>query len=217
MVEALDGSGGARERLWALAAALNAAVMGPGDIGRVSALVDRVYGSEPCLVEVPGELMGALAFVCAELGDAVSRQWLRWVLSARLGKGLVRRWLPGPGLASMHWGGQLVERGFGRETHWISEMPEAFWDRLRDDAGACVSHAVAASDPQTPRWMIEVLAANAGCWDSELLDLLASHPKTPRRVLATLADTSAASEVSQRVAQNLNAGPRLLGAVGATR
>ena len=43
--------------------------------------------------------------------------------SARLDANLVRDWMPGPGRESLDWQDQLLEAGFGREVHWISEMP----------------------------------------------------------------------------------------------
>ena len=65
MLEALGGSEGARGRLLALAAALDAGAVQGGDLRRLSRLLGEMASGVPCLVRVPGHLLGAVAYACA--------------------------------------------------------------------------------------------------------------------------------------------------------
>ena len=131
MSEALRGSAGARRRLLALAAVLDAGVVvDGGDLRRLNRLLGQITHGAACLVEVPAELMTAVGYACAFWDNPHAGRWLGWALSARLDQCLVQTWLPGPGLSSMMWHKRLAERGFGRETHWICELPQQFWTQL---------------------------------------------------------------------------------------
>ena len=57
----------------------------------------------PCLVRVPGHMLGAVAYACAFWGNPAGWGWLGWALSARLDANLVRDWMPGPGRESLDW------------------------------------------------------------------------------------------------------------------
>ena len=210
MLEALRESDGARGRLLALAAALDAGVVDGADLRRLNRLMGEIADGEPCLVRVPDELLGAVAYACACWDSPAAARWLGWALSARLDRCLVRDWLPGPGLGSVLWQHLLVDRGFGRGTHWICEMPVSFWQRLESHSWPVLNRVVAASDPDSPPQMLAELA-RCEPWTPELGDLVASHPRTPKRVLEKIALTPLALSQSQRrVAQNLNAGRRVL-------
>ena len=208
LLEALGGSEGARGRLLALAAALDAGAVGGGDLRRLSRLLGEMASGVPCLVRVPGHLLGAVAYACAFWDSAAGWGWLGWALSARLDANLVREWMPGPGWESRDWEDQLLEAGFGREVHWISEMSEGFWQRLGSHPSPCLRDAVAASDPGTSGRVLAELAGRDGL-GVELLDLVASHPRTPKRVLEEIA-SDFWGHAGLRVAQNLSAGRRVL-------
>ena len=208
MVEALRGSGGARGRLLALAATLDAGVVDGSDLRRLNRLLGQIDAGVPCLVGVPEELLGAVACACAHWESLAAGRWLGWALSARLEGNLVRRWLPGPGLESMLWKNRLFERGFGRETHWISEMPPAFWKQLVSHRWRPLIDIAVASSPGTSARVLKDLAVGDS-WRHELLDAVASHPRTPRRPLEQIALGRLSSvHVQARVAQSLSAGPR---------
>ena len=130
--EALSDERGARTRLEALAAVLDAGLAPGRLLSRVNSRLSAIAGVDDpdkvCLVPVAGELLGPVAYACACLENEWSWRWLAWALSARLDSNLVRGVLSGPGWQSMRW--RLRDRGFDRDTHWISEMPQSFWDRL---------------------------------------------------------------------------------------
>ena len=207
MLEALGGSEGARSRLLALAAALDAGAVGGRDLQRLSRLLGEIASGVSCLVRVPGHMLGAVAYACAFWDSAAGWGWLGWALSARLDANLVRDWMPGPGWESLHWQDQMLEAGFGREVHWISEMPEGFWQRLGSHPSPGLRDAVVASDPDTSGRVLAELAGRDGL-GFRLLDLVASHPRTPKRVLEEI--TSDRWTCARRVAQNLSAGRRVL-------
>ena len=208
MLEALGGSEGARGRLLALAAALDAGAVQGGDLRRLSRLLGEIASGVPCLVRVPGPLLGAVAYACAFWDSEAGWRWLRWALSARLDANLVREWMPGPGRESLEWEDYLFEAGFGREVHWISEMPEGFWQRLRSHPSSVLRDVVVASDPNTSGRVLAEMAGRGGL-DFRLLDLVASHPRTPKRVLEEIA-SDFCGRSGLRVAQNLSAGRRAL-------
>ena len=68
LLEALRGESGARDRLWALAATLDAGVVDAGHLrrlnGRLSAIVAVERPEDLWRVRVPGNLLGAVAYVC---------------------------------------------------------------------------------------------------------------------------------------------------------
>ena len=113
-------SEGARGRLLALAAALDAGAVQGGDLRRLSRLLGEMASGVPCLVRVPGHLLGAVAYACAFWDSAAGWRWLGWALSARLDANLVRDWMPGPGresrdaasgqLHGRHWAGSHGRR-----------------------------------------------------------------------------------------------------------
>ena len=76
----------------------------------------------------PKPAAARVAYACACLKDERSWRWLAWALSTRLDANLVRGVMWGPGWQSRHIRGH--DRGFDRDTHWLSEMPRSFWDRL---------------------------------------------------------------------------------------
>ena len=93
LLEALRAERGARDRLWALAAALDAGV-GAGDLrrlnGRLSAIAALERPEEVWRVRVPGDLLGAVAHVCVCVSEEMLSRWLGFALSARLDANLVR-------------------------------------------------------------------------------------------------------------------------------
>lgn len=208
VLEALGGSATARGRLWAVAAALDAEMVHADDARRLCRLLGRIASEEPQLVLVPDHLWEAAAYACVCWDHEAGPDWLMWALSARLDANLVRDWLPGPGWGAQAWEHELPERGFDRPTGWILGMPEGFWHMLESHHSEDLRLAEVASDPLTPR---RVLAALAGRADLSpvVLDLVASHPNTPKVVLEQIG-TRRWGTALLRVAQNLSAGRRLL-------
>lgn len=210
ILEALGGSVGARERLLALAATLDAAMIEGSQLRRLARLLDEIAHSMPCLVYVPGELMGAVTYACACWDDPCGGRWIRWALSAQLDPGLVQMGLPGPGLESLTWRGSLSCGGFGRDTHWIGEMPQEFWDRLESRHDDDLADVAAACDPNvSPKRLAELAEAGRGHW--ELMDLVVSNPRCPKRVLREIGSSpTAGGSLHRRVAQALNASAGVL-------
>ena len=217
VVEALRGYGGARERLLALAATLDAGLVAGSQLRRLNRLLGEIASRVACLVWVPDELLGAVAYACACWDHPAGGPWLGWALSARLDGALVRVWLPGPGWQSIGWRDCLADRGFGRETHWISEMPAGFWDLLGSDRSRGLADIAAASDPDTsPRVLVEL--AEGDRWRSELLDLVASHPRIPKGLLEEMAsDPLAVPQVQMRVRAEPQRGTAGAGPAGVQR
>ena len=217
VLEALRGSGDARGRLLALVATLDAGMIDGSQLRRLSCVLGEIGRGTPCLVRVPGELLGAVAYACASWDSPFGGQWLRWALSAQLDAGLVRMGLAGPGWESRHWQGCLDDDGFGRETHWISEMPERFWELLGSHDRGGLGDIAAACDPATlPKVLWEL--SERPRWRNELLDLVASHPRAPKALLAKVGNDAFAGEgLHFRVAQNLNTTPRTLDDLGYSR
>ena len=220
--EALSAEAGARTRLWALAAVLDAG-LAPGRVlprlnGRLSAIAAVSVPEEVCRVPVADELMGPVAYACACVEDETSWRWLVWALSARLGINLRWERVGGPGWQSMWY--QLRDWGFDRETHWISEMPQSFWDRLSAHPDRRLRDAAAASDPSARRGVLNDLAHRT---DSviEVWDLVACNPNTPAKALAHLVlraqHGSVHERIAWRVAQNRRAGPHLLSQLARSR
>ena len=207
--EALASRVGVRGRLLALAATLNAGMIYGSQLRRLNRLLGEVADELACLVRVPGEWLAPVAYACAFWGDSRAVCWLGWALSAQLDSGLVQMGLAGPGAQSLAWAGRLPGRGFGRDTHWISDMPEGFWDRLESN-GDGLGDVAAACDPSTPETrLVELAATGQRCW--ELLDLVLSHPRCPGAVLRNIgSDPRAGASACRRTAQNLNTPPEVL-------
>ena len=185
--EALSGERGARTRFWTLAAVLDAG-LAPGRLlsrvnSRLSAIAAVTDPDEVFAVPVAGELLGPVAYACACSHDEWSWRWLAWALSARLDANLVRGVLPGPGWQSMRY--RLRDRGFDRDTRWISEMPTSFWDRLGAHPDRRLRAVALASDPAARRGVLKDLAHQPAL-AVEVWDLVASNPRTPNKALAHL-------------------------------
>lgn len=215
LLEALRGERGGLDRLRALAATLDAGLVEPGDVRRLNDRLSVIVAAEPeqlFRVYVPEELHGAAAFASVSANDERLSRWLGHALAARLDSNLVRGLLPGAGWWSWHVPDQHRRRSFDRYTHWISEMPAVFWDRLAAHPDQRLGAVAEASDPAAPRKVLEGLAND---WkDLEVRDLLSANPSTPARVLRRLAQpTIGLGRPELRVAQNLRATPGLLGAL----
>ena len=215
VLEALSGVRGALERLRALAATLDAGLVEAADVRRLNERLSVIAAVEPAQlwrVYVPAELHGAAAFASASADDEGLSRWLGHALSARLDSNLVQGLLPGAGWWSWHVPDHHRRRSFDRFTHWISEMPAVFWDRLAAHPDQRLGAVAEASDPAAPRKVLERLAND---WkDLEVRDLLSANPATPARALRRLAQpTIGLGRPELRVAQNLRATPGLLGAL----
>ena len=178
IVEALRGYGASRTRLLALAATLNAGLIEGSQLWRLNRLLGEIGRGSPQRLYVPAEMLVAVAYACACWCNHAAGVWLRWSLSAQLDSGLVRGWLPGPGCESMHEHNRLADGGFGRETHWICEMPESFWDLLGSHFYRTLGDIAVVCDPDTAPKVLREMAERAR-GHGELLDLVASHPRAP--------------------------------------
>ena len=128
LLEALRGGSGARDRLWALAATLDAGVVDAGRLrrlnGRLSAIVAVERPEDLWRVRVPGNLLGAVAYVCVCANNELLSRWLGFVLAARLGANLVRGLLPGAGWVSWSVPHRRRYVAWDRDQYWISELPK---------------------------------------------------------------------------------------------
>ena len=215
LLEALRGESGARDRLWALAATLDAGVVDTGHLkrlnGRLSAIVAVERPEDLWRVRVPGNLLGAVAYVCACANNEMLSRWLGFALAARLGANLVRGLLPGPGWVAWSVPHRRRYVAWDRDQYWISELPEAFWSRLAVHKDLTLRAAAAASDPAARPKVLERLA-DEHREVPEVLDLIASNPKTPTRVLRRCGQVSWGwPRTDLRVAQNRSATAKLLG------
>ena len=104
LLEALRGESSARDRLWALAAALNEGLVEAADLrrlnGRLSVIAALERSEEVWRVRVPGDLLGAVAYVCVCVNEEMLSRWLGFALAARLDANLVRGLLPGLGVVA---------------------------------------------------------------------------------------------------------------------
>ena len=218
VLEALRGERGARERFWALAAALDAGVVEAWDLrrlnGRLSAIAATEQPEQLWRVRVPGELMGAVAYVCVCMNNETLSRWLGFALSARLEANLVRGLLPGPSWVSCHVSHQQRYLTWERDIHWISELPAGFWSRLAAHSDAQLRAEAAASDPAARPKVLQRLAEEHKS-TPEVLDLVASNPQTPPRVLRRLCHMGSGGWVRPdlRAAQNRAVTAQMLGAM----
>ena len=190
LLEALRGERVARDRLWALAAALDAGVVDAAGLrrlnGRLAAITAVERPEEVWRVWVAGDLMAAVAYVCVCVSEELLSRWLGFALAARLDGNLVRGLLPGPGWVSWDVPHRLRWETFDRDVHWISELPESFWVRLEAHSDERLRAVAVASDPASHSKVLEKLV-DEHHRVSEVLDLVASNPRTPTRVLRRLA------------------------------
>ena len=215
LLEALRGERGARARLWALAAALDAGVVEAGDLrrlnGRLSVIAALERPEEVWRVRVPGDLTAAVAYVCVCVNEEMLSRWLGYALAARLDGNLLRGLLPGPGWASWDVPHRRRWETLGRDVHWISELPESFWSRLAAHSDEWLRAVAIASDPAARPKVLEKLI-DEHYRVSEVLDLVASNPRTPTRALRRLAlHLWGRARPGLRVAQNRSATAGLLG------
>ncbi|MYK76485.1 MAG: HEAT repeat domain-containing protein [Acidimicrobiaceae bacterium] len=214
LLEALRAERGARDRLWGLAAALDEGLVEERDLrrlnDRLSVIAALERREEVWRVRVPGELMAAVAYVCVCVSDKLLTSWLGYALSARLNGNLVEGLLPGPGRASWDVPHRRRWETFDRDVHWISELPESFWSRLDAHSDGRLRAVAVASDPTTRPKVLESLI-NQHYGVPEVLDLVASHPRTPTRVLRRVVRRAWSRERPDlRVAQSRSATVGLL-------
>ena len=220
LLEALRAESGARDRLWAIVAALDAGVVEAAGLrrlnGRLSAILAVERPEELWQVQVPGDLLGAVAYVCVCMHEEMLSRWLEFALAARLDPNLVRGLLPGPGWESWSLSHRRRRRSYDRETHWISEASASFWDRLQAHRDGRLRAVAAASDPVARPKMLKSLA-DEHREVPEVLDLLASNPRTPTQVLRQLVKYHGAAKIGLRVAQNRCVAVGLLGELAKSR
>ena len=214
LLEALRAESGARDRLWAMTAALDAGVVEAGDLrrlnGRLSVIAALERPEDVWQVQVPGDILGAVAYVCVCVNEEVLSRWLGFALAARLDENLLRGLLPGPGWASWDVPHRRRWETFGRDVHWISELPESFWSRLAAHSDVRLRAVAVASDPAArPKVLENLIDEHRG--NVEVLDLVASHHRTPTRALRRVALRSwGRARPDLRVAQNRSATAGLL-------
>ena len=215
MLEALGhDSAGALDQFKALAETMNAGLLdGPGlrrFNGRLSELMSATL--DDLIIEwIDQGLMAQAAFACVCMSDPSNgnaSQWVAWALSARLEDNLVNAGHPGPGWLTVNHPHRHWSWGFGRDSCWIAKLPEAFWARLRNHREPWLRDAAEASDPRTGPVALRRLARSG---NEVVLDLVASHPNTPARVLRHLAlSPRFPTLIRARVAQNRRVPQQLL-------
>lgn len=215
LLEALSGERGARDRLRALAAALDAGVVEATGLRRLNARLSAIMAVERpedlWQVWVPGDLRGAVAYVCVCMNEEMLSRWLGFALAARLDSNLVRGLLPGPGWVSWHVPHRRRWETLARDEHWLSELPESFWERLSSHRDEWLRDVASASDPKTRPKLLEDLSRSRTDAD-EVMDLVGCHPRTPTRVLRRLVQRgSSTRHAALRVGQNRAVSGRLLG------
>ena len=206
LLEALRAERVARNRLWAMAAALNAGVVDAADLrrlnGRLSAITAVEQPEELWRVWVDEDLMEAVTYVCVCVNEELLSRWLGFAMAARLDGNLLRGWLPGPGWVSWDVPHRRRWDTFDRDVHWISELPESFWSRLEAHSDERLRLVAVASDPASRPTVLEKLV-DEHHWQSEVMDLVASNPRTPTRVLRRLAmHWRGGARLDLRVVQN---------------
>lgn len=221
LLEALSGERGARDRLRALAAALDAGVVEAAGLrrlnGRLSAISAVERPEDLWRVWVPGDLFGAVAYVCVCVNEEMLSRWLGFALAVRLDSNLVRGLLPGPGWVSWHVPHRRRWETFARDEHWLSELPESFWERLSAHRDESLREVASASDPNARPKVLEDLSrsrTNVG----EVMDLVGCHPRTPTRVLRRVMQRPSPTRYAAlRVGQNRAVSRRLLGEMARDR
>lgn len=221
LLEALRAERGALERLRALAAVLDAGLVDVGDLkrlnGRLSAIAAVEAPGDLWRVLVAGDECAAVAYACVCAEDEMLSRWLGYALSARLDANLVPGLLPGPGWVSWGVPDHLRDHTLDRDTHWVSEMPRSFWRRLRSHSDRRLRAVARASDPAAhPKLLADLADRHPGA--AEVLDVIASNPRAPTRVLRRLMrDPGAGEQVALRVAQNRSATAALLAEMANSR
>ena len=211
----LVGLGANRENvtlLQAMVPVLSAGVAGSGDLGDLSwCLQAFAEADEVCWVYVPEDLMAAVTVACAHWDHEAAHQWLCWALAERLEENLSDGPL-GAGAGWLCWEALYDNRRaetWWRGTGWMERLDSEFWDHLANHENPLVRAANMASNPKTTPSQLESLAASG---EEEILDLVASHPRTPAKVFLDLADLEKGRPVKLmwRAAQNLSAPKRVL-------
>ena len=203
----------ALEHFRALAETLNAGLVDGAGLRRLNSRLSEIAAAEERQLAtewLDPQVMAQVAFASSCITSDPHHnalRWLAWALSARLDGNLVRDLLPGPGWLSMRYAHLVRDRGYDRDVCWVARMPAEFWIRLRYHPVLWLRAAASASDPRTSPAELRQLARS----DSEVvLDLVASHPNTPARVLRRLALVPGEKLVPLRVLQNARASRRLL-------
>ena len=210
----LVGLGASREGLVLLQAmvpALNAGVAGAGDLGDLRHLLLALSeADEVCWAYVPEDLVAAVTVACAHWDHEAAEQWLCWALAERLEENLSDGLRVGAGW--LCWVSLYKNRRaetWHRGTGWMDELGSEFWDYLANHKNPLVRAANAASNPKATPAQLASLAESS---EEEVLDLVASHPRSPAKVLLDLADLEKGRpvELIWRAAQNLSAPKRAL-------
>ena len=187
-----------------MAAALNAGVAGPGDLARLGGCLRSLAESYVVFwVRVPKDLMAAVTVACAHWDHQAAEEWLCWALAQRLAGNLSDALEVEAGWLSWDaWYEERPPHTWWRGTGWMEELDSSFWNRLASHENPRVRAALEASDPSTGPSQLQALVASS---DSrlEVLDMVASHPRAPAKLLQDLADPKKQrpDELRWRVAQ----------------
>ena len=209
VLEALGGSSKGADRLRAMGAALEAGVAGPGDIAELGRCLrnlerhDLVYSAK-----VPPYLVPAVTVACAWWNRYKAKDWLCWVLGARLESNLTDGC--GVGAGWLGWDiafTDLPRRAWWNGSEWLERLGEGFWEQLARHPYKKVRLAAEASDPDTsPARLAELAGSMAG----DVLDLVCLHPRTPPSALKRLSRCPRQYSSVWRTAQNASVEPTVL-------
>ena len=210
VLEGLGGSWEGVSRLRGMGAALEAGVAGAGDLVELNRCFRSLLESDNAFwAKVPADLVPAVTVACAWWRHVAGGQWLCWVLASRLAGNLSDSWWAGAG-----WHGWVVQAHPWRDpvrwngADWIGGLGEGFWDKVALHPDRLVRESAVAGDPDASPAMLKELSSSS---DSLVLDLVASHPRTPARALKQVCERRLHHRQLLRVAQNMSAPPHVLG------
>lgn len=200
------------EWLEMLLAPLNAGMIEVEELPQLDRDLQAIADADKaCFTNVSSNNAAAVATACAHWDDPKGPEWLLWALSARLEDNLDPEVGRGEGPGALAWSYyyKLDRRGFGRDASWTTQMPPAFWRRLTNHPDLSLRRAVIASDPQALGRDLARLVDEPGI-SEEVVDMIASNPRTPRAAQLRLVTRGRPSRIAGRIGQNRRTSRRLL-------
>ena len=209
VLEGLGGSSDGVGRLRGMDEALAARVAGPGDLvllGRCLRSVADAYAVYQA--DVADEMAAAVTAACSVWDHTNAVDWLCWALASPLEDNLTEAM--GVGAGWQGWEANYANeptRGRWGGAGCLAGLGDRFWARVSSHRDSRVRGCAEAGNPRTGRARLGRLV---GRWQpAEVLDAVASHPRTPARALMRVCDTAKVRH-AWRVAQNKSASRRVL-------
>ena len=186
----LEGLGGSKTgigRLRGLDAALAAELAGPGDLRLLASALELLghhyrYNAAVTASSLEADgLLAAFTVVCSEIDDFEAVGWLCWALAAPTQPNLTGTLEVGAGWACWEALTQKLWAGDRWGPDFLDQMGDRFWERVRSHPSEMARNAAAAADPGARRGALRRAASPEQA--PEVLDIAASHPRTPGRAL----------------------------------